>query len=112
MRGKHRTGVDATRRNECAGEETEAYLYAIKVLKNALSGLETMGVAPNEQCDALGYTLINLLLDHYPKAPALLLFETLRSTLEECYESETPSLCPEHDDPFRLLSPIAGTDEN
>ena len=80
-------GLDATHKNGGFEEQTEAYLYAVAVLREALLGLEAVGIAPNEQCDALGCTLIGLLTDHYPEEFALLLFETLQSTLKECYEA-------------------------
>ncbi len=75
-------------RSDYAGD---AYLYAVRVLDDALVELEAMGVAPNEQCDALGYTLINLLTEHYAKEHALLSFETLRSTLKLCLEANLAS---------------------
>ncbi len=92
MSEKHKKAMDATQ-NGCFDEQAEAYLYAVEVLRDALSGLEAVGVAPNEQCDALGYTLINLLIDDYPEEHALLLFETLQSTLKACFDAgSAPSL--------------------
>ncbi len=70
--------------------EADAYVYAIEVLEGALLALEADGVALNEQCDALGYTLISLLTDRYPSEAALLLFETLHSILKSCYEAGPP----------------------
>ena len=72
-------------------EQGEAYVYAVRVLRDALLALDAMGVAPNEQCDALGYILINLLSKHYPEESGLLLLETLESTLKACYESSPVS---------------------
>ena len=86
MSEKHKMAMDTTQ-NGCFDEQAEAYSYAVEVLRDALSGLEAAGIAPNEQCDALGYTLINLLLDDYPEEHALLLFETLQSTLKACFEA-------------------------
>jgi len=86
MSEKHKMAMDTTQ-NGCFDEQAEAYLYAVEVLRDALSGLAAVGIAPNEQCDALGYTLINLLIDDYPEEHALLLFETLQSTLKACFEA-------------------------
>ncbi len=87
MSEKHKMAMDATQNDGRVEEQAEAYSYAVGVLRDALSGLEAVGIRPNEQCDALGYTLINLLTDNYPEELALLLFETLQSTLKECYEA-------------------------
>ena len=89
-RGTQHRG-DTAAKGECSGEQAEAYLYAVEVLRDALLGLQCAGIDPNEQCDALGYTLIKLMSDHYPEEIALLLFETLQSTLKECYK---PGLAP------------------
>ena len=72
-------------------QQAEAYVYAVGVLRDALVALEAVGVAPDEQCDALGYTLINLLADRYPAESGLVLFETLQSTLKACYEAGVAS---------------------
>ena len=86
MREKQDTAMDVASEG-CSEEQAEAYLFAVEVLRDALSGLEAVGIAPNEQCDALGYSLINLLTDHYSEEQALLSFETLHSTLKLCYDA-------------------------
>ena len=92
----------AIRKDGFFEEQAEAYVYAVGVLRDTLLALEAVGVAPNERCDALGYTLINLLTDHYSAESGLLLFETLQSTLKACYEAglvsalETTVSVPQH----------------
>ena len=79
--------MDTDQKDGCSEEQAQAYLFAVGVLGDALLRLEAMGIAPNEQCDALGYTLINLLIDHYSEEHALVSFEALQSTLRQCYEA-------------------------
>ena len=85
--------MDTEQNPGCLEEQVEAYLYAVGVLRDTLLGLEAAGIAPNDQCDALAYSLINLLTERYPQEHALLLFETLQATLESCYEAE-PAYSP------------------
>ena len=87
MSEKHKMSMRAVRKDGFFEEQAEAYVYAVGVLRDTLLALEAAGVAPNERCDALGYTLINLLTDHYPAESGLLLFETLQSTLKACYDA-------------------------
>ena len=87
MGEKQERAMDVSPGDRRSEEQAEAYLFALGVLRDALSGLEAVGIAPNEQCDALGYTLINLLTDHYSEEQALLSFETLHSTLKLCYDA-------------------------
>lgn len=47
-------------------------MFAVGVLSDNVLQLKSIGIPPNECCDALGYTLINLLTDHYPDDQALL----------------------------------------
>ncbi len=86
MSDKHKIAMNASQKGGRFDDPVDAYLYAVGVFKDALLRLEAVGIAPNEQCDALGYTLINLLTTHYSEELGLLLFETLQSTLRECYE--------------------------
>jgi hypothetical protein len=52
-----------------------------------VSALKLIGIPPNERCDALGYTLINLLTDHYSEEHALLSLEELQAMLKRCYDA-------------------------
>ena len=88
MGKRDKKAVDADQACRCCESSADAYSIAVRVLEGVLLGLEDAGLATSERCDALGYTLINLLANHYTEEQALLLLETLHSTLKEYYEAD------------------------
>lgn len=80
MSEKHKMAVDAAQKGGRSIEQAEAYVFAVGALRDTVLELKAIGIAPNECSDALGYTLINLLPEHYTEEHALLSLEELRST--------------------------------
>ncbi len=87
MSGKDKPAADASEKGGSFEEQAEAYLYAVGVLRDALLELDNAGIAPIDQCDALAYTLVNMLTERYSEEHALVLLETLQAMLKECYEA-------------------------
>jgi hypothetical protein len=96
MSEKHKMVMDAAQKGGRSIEQAESYVFAVGALRDTLLELRAIGIEPSERCDAVGYTLINLLTTHHTEEKAFLWAEEFLAMLKRRYDAakSTTSVSP------------------